>query len=581
MKKFVFVVCLLVALVAFATDFKVVDPMFTPEPKPNKGGTLTLRLSGSPQSWLFYGSLDNNAYTVCYNLFDPLIEANPVTNELGPGLAKSWEVSEDGLEVTFHLRDVNWTDGVPFTADDVIFTFENFVMNKYARGNSIDRFTLQGKTIEWVKVNDKTLVAKLPYPYGAFFFVTSHVLIYPKHVVAPLIDLSDPDSVNKALTTDTPVNKIVGTGSFILSQYVVDQKVVLKKNPNGWKKDQYGNQLPYVDELVYLIVKDAEVNVAKFLAGEIDYMSLNARDYSNFKIKEREGAPIKVFKALPTGNTPSPVHIAINFDNKDPELKALFRTDAFRFALEYALDRDRIIDQVFNTLATYGDSVYPTNAMWYSKYVDKLRRPYDLKKAAAILDELGLTDKNKDGWRELPSGKILEFTIIMNNASKSEQDIALIYQEDLKSIGVKLNTQPLDSSIRRQKATGGDFDLCIWAFGTQPDPQLRKAIWQPGGSLYYWHLSLFNKDNPDAPFMDDMTSWETVLWYVWEKAALEMDLARRQHLYYIYQDIYAEMLPVIFVVREMDVRAGNNKLGNMYQTESGAFVFTNYTVFKK
>ena len=64
MKKFVFVVCLLVALVAFATDFKVVDPMFTPEPKPNKGGTLTLRLSGSPQSWLFYGSLDNNAYTV-------------------------------------------------------------------------------------------------------------------------------------------------------------------------------------------------------------------------------------------------------------------------------------------------------------------------------------------------------------------------------------------------------------------------------------------------------------------------------------------------------------------------------------
>ena len=140
-------------------------------------------------------------------------------------------------------------------------------MNKYARGNSIDRFTLKGETIRWVKVDDKTLVAKLPYPYGAFFFVTSHVLIYPKHVVAPLINLSDPDSVNKALTTDTPVNKIVGTGAFVLSQYVVDQKVVLKKNPS-YGANMATNCRTWTNGLSHH-VKDAEVNVAKF-AGEID-----------------------------------------------------------------------------------------------------------------------------------------------------------------------------------------------------------------------------------------------------------------------------------------------------------------------
>ena len=577
---FLLVLAVLFTAMLMAAPF-VEDSMLTPDPNPRMGGTLYLALTGSPQSFNFYGTLDSNAYSVAGQMLTGLVEAHPVTSAIRPALAESWEVSEDNKEVTFHLRDVKWSDGVPLTADDVIFTFEHFVMNPVARGNSVARFTIEAKPIEWVKVDDSTVKAILPAPYAAFFTVLSHAYIYPSHALESKIDKNRPDSVNDVWLTNTPLNEIPANGPFMLSEYIIDQKVVMTKNPNYWKVDEYGNKLPYVDKIEYLVVSDAQVRLAKFMAGELDYMAVSGNDFPILKERELAGGPFRVFLAEPTQPTPSPIHIAFNFDVENPKLREVFRTTEFRQAMEYALDRERIIDEVYNGLAVLGGvPVLPSNKAFYNPKIEEIRRPFNLAEAARILDELGLKDNDGDGFREYPDGTKFEFVLTLQGSPQEYQDIAYIYSQDLQSIGVKVNLQILDSSLTGQMFGAGSFEAGIRAFGNQPDPQLRKAIWQPGTQLYYWHRTTRDPDT-NLPIMENMLDWEKRVYELFEKGQVAMDPVERKSYYDEWQEIYAEYLPVIFVCKGMNLYAANKSLGNVEQNEEGLLSYSSWTVFKK
>ena len=577
---FLLVLAVLFTAMLMAAPF-VEDSLLTPDPNPRMGGTLYLALTGSPQSFNFYGTLDSNAYSVAGQMLTGLVEAHPVTSAIRPALAESWEVSEDNKEVTFHLRDVKWSDGVPLTADDVIFTFEHFVMNPVARGNSVARFTIEAKPIEWVKVDDSTVKAILPAPYAAFFTVLSHAYIYPSHALESKIDKNRPDSVNDVWLTNTPLNEIPANGPFMLSEYIIDQKVVMTKNPNYWKVDEYGNKLPYVDKIEYLVVSDAQVRLAKFMAGELDYMAVSGNDFPILKERELAGGPFRVFLAEPTQPTPSPIHIAFNFDVENPKLREVFRTTEFRQAMEYALDRERIIDEVYNGLAVLGGvPVLPSNKAFYNPKIEEIRRPFNLAEAARILDELGLKDNDGDGFREYPDGTKFEFVLTLQSSPQEYQDIAYIYSQDLQSIGVKVNLQILDSSLTGQMFGAGSFEAGIRAFGNQPDPQLRKAIWQPGTQLYYWHRTTRDPDT-NLPIMENMLDWEKRVYELFEKGQVAMDPVERKSYYDEWQEIYAEYLPVIFVCKGMNLYAANKSLGNVEQNEEGLLSYSSWTVFKK
>lgn len=580
----------LLAAALFATDFFIEDRMLASTPQPKSGGTLRLALASTPESWLLYGSLDASAYTVIMGpLMSPLVEYHPVTYEIRPALAKSWTVSSDGKQVWFYLRDAFWSDGRPITADDVIFTMEYFVMNKFARGNSVDRFTIPdekgvNQPIKWTKINNKVVRADLPSPYGAFLTVLTAVYVYPKHKLEPLIDKKDLASVNKLWLTNVPPSEVVVNGPYKLSQVIVDQKIVLERNPYYWKRDPYGNQLPYFDRLEYLIIKDAELRLAKFIAGEIDYMTISAADYPRLKQLEVAGtAPYVLFASQPVGSTPSPVHISFNFDVANPKLREVFRKHEFRVAMEHALNRTRIIEEIYNGLAIPGGGLMlPTNKAFYNPKVEQLMRPFDLKKAASILDSLGLVDRNRDGFRDFPDGTRFEFTILVQNSPRDYQQIAYIFSEELQKIGVKTNLQILDSSVVGQMFGAGNFECGIRAFGNQPDPQLRKAIWQPGQQLYYWHYSTMNRQtNPPSPVFEEMFDWEKRIWEIFEKAQIEMNARRRKALYDEWQELYYIYLPVIFVARQMNFFGAHKSLGNVTMSATGLPTFTVWTAFRK
>ncbi|HBT39088.1 MAG: Extracellular solute-binding protein family 5 [Thermotoga sp. 50_1627] len=590
MRKFLLVLLAALACLVFATEYMVEDELVTPDPSPKSGGTLRLLLASTPESYLLYGTLDSSSYSVIMGpMFSPLVAMHPVTNEIVPALAKSWSTSPDGKEVTFKLREAYWSDGTPITADDVVFTFKYFVMNQYARGNSIARFTIPdehgvNKMIEWVKIDDKTVKAILPSPYGAFFTVLSHVYIYPKHKLEPLIDKNDLGSVNKVWLSNTDPKEIVVNGPFKPVQLITDQKLVLERNPYFWKVDRFGNRLPYFDRVEYLIIRDAEMRLAKFMAGEIDFMAISSKDFPMLKEQELTGkTPYVVYATQPTQATPSPIHISFNFDVDDPELRDLFRKLEFREAMEYALNRERIIDEVFAGLAIPDAGlILPSNKAFYNPKVEELLRPYDLKKANELLDKIGLTKRDKEGYRLFPSGRRVEFNLLVQNSPKEYQDVALIFAEDLKRIGIKVNLQILDASLVGEMFGAGNFQAGIRAFGNQPDLQLRKAIWQPGTQLYYWHYSTMDKTKtPPQPVFEEMLDWEKRIWELFEKAQIEMDPAKRKAYYDEVQELYHTYLPVIFVCKGMNIWGFNKTLGNAGVTEEGVPIFIVWTSYRK
>ena len=546
------------------------------------GGTYRLSLTSPPQSFNFYGVIDAAAYTILTgNVFEPLVGINPVTYELEPALASSWETSKDGKTVTFHLRKgVTWHDGEPFTADDVVFTFDKLVMNPNARGNSTDRFTLGGKPVTWEAQDDTTVVARLPIPYGAFLRVVSNALIVPEHKLADAVGNGDAGAINNAWTTGTPLSEIVGTGPFILDSYAPDQRVVLRRNDHYWQTDPEGNALPYVDTLEYLIVPNSDVQQAQFIAGQIDTISLSGSQFPDLKEQELNGADFTVLRGKSLLG--SPPHWSFNWDAKNPELKAAFRSEDFRHAMAYVLDRDRIIEDVYNTLASYpGMGVSPIDTTFYNSETAETFVKQDLTKAGEMLDALGYADSNGDGVRELPSGKPLTFNLTTYVDSPVYTPIVTILQNDLQKVGIKVNLNLLEDNLVFERALAGDFDSMVLGFGDQPDPQLRKAIWQPGRDLYYWHLSLVGQDDAKTPQQDLMTDWEKQVFDIFEKAEALPDQTERADLYKQWQELYAQHLPVIFIAKADSLAAVNNRIGNYFVTDDERIVTSNATVFLK
>ena len=526
------------------------------------GGNLTLSIGDSPQSLNYYGAIDNNLGLISQQLFDGLVEFNYATYKLEPALAESWSISPDGRVYTFKLRQgVKWSDGEAFTADDVVFTYDQIIENSEARAGDPETFRQDGKKIPFEALDKYTVRVTLQKPTPAFLLQMRN-FIMPKHrlVKFSVEGGAKAADINNAWPTNVAPAEVVGTGAFKLSAYTAGQKVALVRNPNYWKVDAKGTKLPYVDSLDFLIIRDPQAAVAQFLAGNLDQLNITGAQFPDLKQKEVAGAPFRV-----TRNTAlfgSPPFVAFNFDAKDPALAKVFSDLKFRLAMQSAMNRQRMIDTVYNGLAGLpGHGVAPANKEFYANTKGALG-DFDLKAAGAALDALGLKDTDGDGIRNISKGKNLEFDLTYGTDSSVYPAIATIIQNDLKGIGVKVNLQGILAKNLLSTGLSGNYEAILHAFGDQPDPELRRPIWEPGGALYYWHRSLQPAIAGQTPNLDKMFPWEKQIYNIFETAAVTPERSQRRALYTRWQLLFAHNLPVIPLLKPENIGAISNKYGN-------------------
>jgi len=526
------------------------------------GGYLIDSSISNPKSFNPIIAQETSTTELTQYIFEGLTRIDGITNEPVPSLAKSWEVSEDGLSWTLHLReDVKWNDGKPLTAADVVFTYKQLIYNKDIPANSRDIFTLEGKEFEVKKLDAHTVVFTTPSIFAPFLRGLTQAIM-PKHVLEEPVKNG---VFNSTWGVDSKPEAIVGTGPFMLERYEPSQRVVFKRNPHYWDTDAQGNRLPYLDGIIVLIVPNPDVALLKFQDGEIDFFGLRGSDFPILKPLEK-AKNFTVFRVGPALGTNFVVFNQNPGKNPetgkpylDPRKLKWFTNQEFRKAVAYALDRQGMINSAMNGLAyPQHASVSPSAGFFHNPNVKKYE--YEPEKARSILASAGFIDRNGDGYIEDSDGNKVEFNLFTNAENTVRVKLSDIIRKDLESIGMQVHFTPLEFNnlVDKMNATM-DWDAILLGLTGGPEPHFAKNVWYSSGQLHLW--------NPREE--EPATEWEARIDEIFNQAVKELDQNKRKELYDEWQLIVSEQLPLIYTVLPDSIYAVRNKFGNLHPTVLG------------
>jgi peptide/nickel transport system substrate-binding protein len=451
---------------------------------------------------LRFGLRGSSDYNNILRMVGPqgLVRWNMNYTEVIPNVARDYEVSEDGTEFIFHLRDgMKWSDGAPFTADDVMFNMEDLVLNeKYAPTQP--RYMVDGKPVEVEKIDDTTVKFTFAGPYGDFLAelaspLGQHPVLHPKHYCSQFHPKYNDkiDEVIQANNAGDWVNLFNSKCGDIelsarwgnpekptLDPWVVTEpyvggatRVVMERNPYFWQVDPEGNQLPYIDQLVSPIAQDVESLVLAAIGGNIDFQIRHLDAPANRPVlaENRESGDYEFVEAAPVGGVNMVINL--NLTHKDPELRELFNKKDFRVALSLGMDRQAIID---TALLGEGEPWQQGPFEDHPNYHEKLATQYleyDPDRANELLDQIGLDKRNENGVRLMPSGRPVKFQIDVIPTLQPEQvDMLELIEQQWAEIGIDMDVNALERTFFYERTSNSnDHDAAVWG---------GQASWVPG-----------------------------------------------------------------------------------------------------
>ena len=534
------------------------------------GGRLVVSKSAGPKTFNRLLSFDDQTNTITNCLMGTLLRINRQTQQAEAELASAWQASPDGKTLTFTLRrDVTFSDGKPFTADDVLFTFQ-LVNDPKIASSAADSFSFDGQHVAVEKVDDHTVRFTFPNAYAAAERLFDGVPILPKHQLeAAYREGKFADAWNLA----TPPEQIVGVGPFKLKSYEAGQRVTLARNENYWKKDESGKALPYLDELVFSLDADRNTQLLKFQNGETDLFSpVNADDLKTLADLEAQGK-IKIHDLGPSlireifwFNLNDGKDAKTGQPLGDPIKRAWFANQKFRQAISHAMDRDALVNLAFaGKAAPQWSFLSAGNKFWFQ--ADVAKYPFDLNRAKALLTEAGF--KFQDDSKALVDAQNhpVEFTLVTNAGNALRQKMSAVMQEDLAQLGIKMNIAPIETkAVLTRINESFDYDAALLAIVSgDVDPNSDANILLSSGSGHWWHP---NQKQPATP-------WENRIDELMRQQAHTLNPQQRKAQFDEVQKIFAEQQPYIFLATRHLLVAAKPDVGNFKPAILPDFVLWN------
>jgi len=538
-----------------------IDYLQSQAPVGKFGGALVSSTIGEgPKTFNPFNTKDATSSTMADMMFDGLVTTKPDTGEVVPKLAKSFEISPDGMVYTINLRHgIQWSDGKPITADDVVFTWKNIILAGFGNTSTRDSVVIKDKLPTVEKVDDYTVKFTTIKPFAPFLRILS-APIAPKHVFEAVVKKGI-KSFDSFWSTTTKPEDFVTSGAFKLKEYVPAQRIVFVKNPNYYEINLEDEKLPYLDKIIYLIVGDLNNEILKFEARELDVISLHGSNVGRYKAREKK-SDFVIYNIGPDTGT---MFVAINLNKRKnsagkfyvtPKKQVWFNDINFRNALDYAIDRQSIVNNVANGLGAPLYTAESLNSIYLNKSLTK-GHPKDLKKAKEYLKKSGFYWKNKVLYDK--SNNEVEFDLYTNAGNTEREAIGVMVKQDLDELGMKVNFKPIEfNSLVNKLVNSLDWDLVIMGLtGTPLEPHNGKNVWYSNGSLHLFNQRLSPKEGELLP-------WEEKLNKIIDEASLKIKFEDRKKLYDEYQQIIYDEKPIIYLYSPIRVTAIRKKFKNIF-----------------
>ncbi|MGB3508521.1 MAG: ABC transporter substrate-binding protein [Microcoleaceae cyanobacterium] len=526
--------------------------------------------------------LSRTPYTIFGFIYEGLISENGINAELEPALAESWIISDDKRRITFTLRPgLKWSDGQPLTADDVVFTYQDIYLNKNIPTLYRD-FLRIGKSKGFPsvrKLNPQQIEFILPEPFAPFIRYIERLKILPAHILQDSISATDADGKPLFLSTwnnNTEPKKVISNGPFRMESYTPSQRIVLEKNPFYWRADNFGNSLPYLDRLIVQIISSTDNQLLRFRSGELDTIRVTAEAFQLLKREEKRGK-YQIYNGGPQLGSQFVqfnLNQAKNSDGKpfvDPIKSRWFNNFKFRHAVAYAIDRERMNNNIYRGLGEIQHSAIGVQSPYYLSPKAGLKvYNYDQGKAKKLLLDAGFKYNDESQLLDWDGNRV-EFTILVKSEEKSRVDTAVQIKQDLSKIGIKADLQVLNfNTVLKKLLSSRGWECYVGAFGVKGadfEPSLLSLFWSSNGSFHQFNLG-------PQPGKMQVTNWQVSDWEKEIDRLLiagyqELDENQRREIYGQFQQIVAEQLPVFFLVNPLSLRAMRNHVENFQFSEIG------------
>ena len=524
------------------------------------GGTLNVGLSGH-LTWFGDGQ----------SALGPshLLRISSDYKGLVPNLIRSWEWSEDGTTWTTHLIEgAKWSDGAPFTADDVMFWYEDILLNEELTPTIAPRWKPGGEVMKLSKVGPYSVEYKFAVPYPTIMFLYSHYQgaqggsFAPGHYLKQfhakyqeketLENMVKEEGFDEWVQLFEAKNRVSSTipsaiGTPSMSPYVVEISTpeyhLLKRNPYFWKVDTAGNQLPYIDEVKMGVYADSEVLTLKAVQGEFDIFGQNSnlQDYPVY-MENKEKGGYDVVRALESGA--NQIVVQFNLDAKDEVKREIFQNKNFRIAVSHAINRDEINETQYFGLCEPMANTAHFLSPYYKEEYGKAYIEYDIDKANTMLDEIGLEKRDAEGYRLLPDGR--RFAVTFESPPDARPwtvPVTELLVDYMKGIGIEMSVKADNRDLYAQRVYANDVEMNEWngvAFTNTMviDPRVfvpfrtgDETIWY--GSWASWYVTGGKEGNEPIPIVKELLA-------LYEKMVATIDDAERNAIVDEILKIHAE-----------------------------------------
>jgi peptide/nickel transport system substrate-binding protein len=463
---------------------------------------------------------DEASVDIRYLTGGTLVRVNRQTQDLEPGLARSWKISKDGRTITFILRGgISFSDGTPFSASDVAYTMQQ-LMDPALHSPTGDAFRSGAGSVETKVISPTQVSISFPAPVAGLDRLFDQVAIISEH------------SSRKELAV---------LGPFTLADYKPGASILLKRNPNYWKSDEQGRKLPYLDSIRLDIQANRDVELLRFKRGELDLINTLDSEYFD---KLAASSPQLVHDAGPSLDSEQ---LWFNEVAKAPlpaYKKNWFRSANFRRAISEAINREDLSRVVFHGHAQPAAGPFsPANKFWFN---GKLKaQSYDPDAALKALQSDGFRMEN--GVLKDKDGNAVVFSIITNAGGKSRERMAILIQDDLQKIGIHVNVVTLDfpSLIERMTQTFDYEAIILGLTNVDLDPNGEMNVWLSSAENHQW--------NPQQKTPD--TTWEAEIDRLMRVQASATDPRLRKQAFDRVQEIVVEEEPFIFLINKNSLSA--------------------------